>query len=191
MRLTLVVLSVLAGLLVASTARAQIVYEPVQYQYRAFGKTYYYGGSDPYVFRHADRTAYIERYFRPGRHPFGGVGYGDNARYTPQTSVYSDFFSPHIDAANYGLTSADARNEAMASLPRYFRKSDLFASARLDRNGTIVVPATAPEPNYVGRGTIEIRPWNGTTATVKPSARGLIIPKKVAPKADKPQVASR
>jgi hypothetical protein len=91
--------------------------------------------------------------------------------------------------ANYGMTADDARNEAMARLPRYFRKSDLLKSATMDHDGTIVVPAM-PAPVCEPRGTIDIRPYTPTTAPATRNAKIWIIPKS-KPTSDKLTVANR
>ena len=51
------------------------------------------------------------------RHTLGQIG--------EQTYVFSDCL-PYRNAAVYGYTSVDARNEANASMPRYFTKRDLL-----------------------------------------------------------------
>src|SRR5947209_858311 len=104
--------------LLAASASAQIIYTPVQYQYgHDIGNPYYYGGHDPRVFRMAEAP-----------------------NNTTQGQVYSDAV-PFTNAAIYGYGPDDARNEANASIPRYFRKRDLLAGAIVQRDGSAVVPA--------------------------------------------------
>ncbi len=167
---------VIAASLTASTARAQISYKPVQYQYEAYGKTFYYGGGDARVLDFAARRAFIEKFVRYGRHPFGGVGYGDRARFTPQSSAYTDFFPPYIDAANYGFTADDARDEALRNRPRYFRKSDLLRSVEMERARMTVRPAER-NTEAEGRGMIDIRPYTAKREPATKNARIEIIPK--------------
>lgn len=176
----------------ASSASAQIIYKPLQYQYEAFGQKFYYGGMNPRVFTFAERRAFAEQYLRYGRHPFGAPGYGDNARFSPKVTVYSDYLPPYVDAANFGFTPDDARNEALANVPRYFRKADLLKSAIVDCDGALIVPAQAPDPAVECRGTIDIRPYTGATqpATTQ-STRILIIPKKLLQPKEKPVIARR
>lgn len=178
--------------ILSSTASAQIIYKPVRYQYAAYGQTFYYGGTNPRVFTFAERRAFAETYLRYGHHPFGGRGYGDNSRFSPQASVYTDYLPPYINAANYGFTANDARNEALANVPRYFRKSDLLKSGFVDCDGALIVPAQVPDPRvYECCGTIDIRPYTGTTQPTTQSTRILIIPKKNLELKQKPVVATR
>ncbi|MGD1277354.1 MAG: hypothetical protein ABR964_09035 [Tepidisphaeraceae bacterium] len=106
----------------ASAGIAQIIFEPVQYQYGTAVK-FYYGGSDP---------ATLRRGFCHGR--------TDLSAQLPR--VYTDQL-PDLNAALYGWTTADARNEAYASVARYFRKADLLLCGVVQPDGTIVVPAAA------------------------------------------------
>ena len=52
-RLAVALAGALSLLLVSSSSFAQIIYEPVRYQYSAGGSLYYYGGSDPRMHCHA------------------------------------------------------------------------------------------------------------------------------------------
>lgn len=170
----------LAGLVLSGTARAQVIYEPVRYQYHAYGKAYYYGGNDPAMFRFAARRAYFERFVRYGRHPFSNYsGFGGNHVLNGDPGVYMDFL-PWTDAGNYGFTAADARNDAMSRVPLYFRKSDLLDDATVDRDGAVIVPATPPQLAYPSRARVEIRRY--VRPTTRPSStqggRIIIIPKK-------------
>jgi hypothetical protein len=110
----------------ASPSFAQIVYEPVQYQYGTQDK-FYYGGSDA-------RT--IERANSPRCHLEGEV-----------ERVYTDAV-PNQNARLFGYTATDARNQAYANYPRYFRKSDVKYLAQPSDIGW-VVPAQArvADPN--------------------------------------------
>src|SRR5437762_13883767 len=83
---------------------AQIIYEPVRYQYGNDYK-FYYGGSDPRVIESA-----YEEDTRPGRHI--------SVEAMP-LRVYHDSY-PGWNAAIYGVTIADARNQAYNNAPRYF-----------------------------------------------------------------------
>jgi len=147
-------------LLAASTASAQIIYEPVQYQYDG----YYYGGSDPAIFAKAHRDSFAQ-YIATLHRPVSN---------TP-LRVYSDCFL-WANAAIYGLTPNDAQNQAYDSIPRYFRKADLLFSA-VWIDGALIVPARAA--TYP---RIEIKPFyrrpsppsTQPTTTPKPL---LIIPR--------------
>ena len=124
-------LAVLALSAWASSASAQVIYEPVRYQY---GPNVYYGGVNP-AFRNS-----VYPNLPPGLQsapPVAGAGAGlpeANSSYgfgslsgaypalstgTPQPTVhvYSDAL-PYQDASQYGYTPDDARNEAYANVPR-------------------------------------------------------------------------
>jgi len=150
-----------AGLLycLASPASAQVFFEPVQYQYGPT-PTFYYGGSDPRVFAHASRSVYNDDIAGPyGTRYFVGTRYyGPILRVRPP-AVFVDQY-PYFDAALFHYTPADARNDANAAVPTYFRKIDLLRSAIPSGDGnTFVVPAQAPLPSAAGY--IDIRPYHG------------------------------
>lgn len=145
--------------LVASVTSAQIIYLPVQYQYGQ-QDTYYYGGSDPSIFRQAERDSALRARNNVSNEP---------------VRVYSDLL-PFRNARVFGFTIDDARNEAYANAPRYFRKRDLLAGA-VNVDGTIYVPPTAPrryDETVVTRPVIsqEERPRNKGVI--------IIIPRKPA-----------
>lgn len=177
MRRMFVGLCLAVASLSASTAHGQIFYEPVQYQYEAYGKTFYYGGCEARVLDFAARRAFIEQYVRYGRHPFGGAGYGDNERFSPQLSVYTDFFPPYIDAANYGFTSSDARNEALRNRPRYFKKSDLLRSADVD--GDEAARLAGDRSNDLRTRKDSNRADRGDKSDVPPSTRAASEPGRI------------
>lgn len=146
-----VLLVLVALMVVASSSDAQVIYEPVQSQYGTENQKLYYGGSSAQVLR-------AGRYF--GLRPLANE----------PLRVYTDRLPGH-NAALYGHTPDDARNDAYNSLPRYFRKRDLLESAVVEGNAA-VVPARAPQ-----RGVIEIRPY------VRPLRRSIdpviVIPKSI------------
>jgi len=145
-------------LFAASTASAQIIYQPVQYQYDGF----YYGGDDPALFAKAHRDSCALHIVAMHR-PVSNV----------PLRVYSDCL-PWANAALYGMTPNDAYNQAYGSIPRYFRKADLFFSA--DWTGdALVIPARAPA---VSR--IEIKTYRRRPPSTQPAAAPrplLIIPR--------------
>lgn len=180
------VLVALSGLVLggvgARAASAQVIYEPVRYQYGAGVEQFYYGGHDPLLFQHvgADiaRTTYESRVtWTPA---------------TPRPRIYSDVVplqnvGSHEYTSYSTFTIDDARNEAYANVPRYFRKRDLLRSR--DNYVTepeagapaLVVPAYA-EPRIEIR---VVRPFGVTTAPAVQRGGILIIPKKVDPKQDR------
>jgi hypothetical protein len=179
--------------IVGSVASAAIVYAPVQYQYRdpsMNAPAFYYGGSDPLVFDYAANrqqrfnvgpgNSYITTsYAREGRFAYNVLN-DKMLNAFPQT--YSDLLPAGINGYVRGFSVADARNEAYANVPLYFRKRDLLASAYRAPDGNLIVPSAAPLP-----GTIEIKPAAhhgapttrpATEPTTTPSPI-LIIPKRL------------
>ena len=165
-------------LVVATSASAQVIYAPVQYQYTN-GVTYYYGGSDPsmnhYIEHVKCRNGYPSditlTHFNSLRGTLGQIG--------EPSYVFSDCLL-YRNAAVYGYTALDARNEAYANAATYYTKRDLMNAAVPDADGTLVVPAH-------GRpvGSLKMHPMPGNTATTQPSEpkpRAIIIIPKGAPK---------
>ena len=175
-------LCALSLMLVASSgAFAQVIYTPVQYQFFAGGRAYYYGGTDPSV--HADVAALSSV---PGYGRTGGCAFqsGDLDRHREVTTerplVYTDSM-PGQDARQFGFTPQNAANEALANSPTYFRKADVIRMARVQPDGSWVVPSN----NVPARGTIEIRGVgvvNRTPAVYTEPKPILIIPKRLLDK---------
>jgi hypothetical protein len=157
-----------------SAASAQIIYAPVQSQYQAGRETFYYGGSNPRVFDYAQRQLGCLDNGSSWHEGRSGSGYLHRGLTTaPRQYTYSDC-APYQNAIVYGYTSVDARNDAYANVPRFFRMADLQASAVPAADGVgHVVPAQAP-------GTIDIRPARRTGPSTAPATQPkpvLIIPK--------------
>ena len=148
-------------LVCCAVANSQIIYEPLQYQYPG-DPSYYYGGDDPSVFEHAERMQCLCRHRSHDR----DAVFHDCGKRLP--IVYSDCL-PYVNAAIYGYTANDARNDASRSVPRYFRKSELLAAAIVLRDGSVIVPAQARPI-----ATIQIKPYRRPTAEPKPI---IIIPR--------------
>jgi hypothetical protein len=133
----------LSLLCAAAPAGAQIIYEPVRYQY-GDTPTFYYGGSDPAVFEYAERLGCLYHHHERG----GGVGdlptaYVQAGRVGgPRQYVFSDC-APYMNLWLHGFTAADARNEAYWNVPRHFRKADLKRAAVPVGRRAWVVPAQA------------------------------------------------
>jgi len=139
----------LCSIVLSSSAFAQVIYEPVRYQYQtASGGNYYYGGTDPRVHAVAGYGAACGFHgYAMNLHNFdGGNSFNQPSPMYNMPVVYTDCI-PYRNAAYFGYGAADARNEAYANSPTYFRKADLLASAIPTAPGTWVVPASAP--NYV------------------------------------------
>ncbi len=164
--------AIVLSMLLAAVSHAQVIYEPVQSQYRTNNGVYYYGGTNPRVLEYIyQRDCFINRDPRAGAY---GIGYlHRNLIGRPPQTVYNDCL-PYQNAAVYGYTSVDARNDAYARLPR------LAQAVRSADGMGVVVPAQT-------RGTIEIRPTGQPPATIPSTGPAtqpkaiLIIPKKVAP----------
>jgi len=160
------VLALLGGILFCSFASAQIIYQPLQYQYGS-NSMFYYGGSDPRV---------IARGLADDAGRCGLPGYSADA----PTRIYCDCM-PGLNARVYGMTAADAANQAAMNAPRYFRKRDLLAAAVPQSDGSFLVPAQA-QPI---RGTIIIKPYRAVHPSTQPtqptSAPGpvIIFPKEL------------
>jgi hypothetical protein len=174
-------------LVVASSASAQVIYEPVEYQHTN-GMTYYYGGNDPSMKHYIEHvkcrngypSAITGGHSNSLRHTLGQIG--------EQSYVFSDCLG-YRNAAVYGYTSVDARNEANNAVPRYFRKSELLEAAVPQADGTFVVPASGKShhvPAY------EAPKHNGAAtqpATTQPRAIIRITPRKAPkPQADEAEV---
>ena len=164
-----------------SSAFAQIIYEPVQYQYSSGGSTYYYGGSNPQVHADANHLSHETSYGRSNGYAFHS-GNIDTHRevVTEPTRIYTDMI-PFQNARFFGYTAGDARNAAYARAAVYFRKADALRSAQPQADGTWLVPS---QPTTSGHGTIIIRPWKpviAPTPITEPTPI-LIIPKRLLDK---------
>lgn len=157
-------------------AGAQVVYEPVQYQYVSGGRFYYYGGSSPLVHRNANLLSHEPSFGRSNGWAFHSGSIDTHREVgTEPTRAYTDMI-PTWNARVFGYTAGDARNAAYANSATYFRKADLPLMARVAPDGTWVVPAHATSP-AAGAGTIEIKVVR--PATPKPI---LSIPKRLLDK---------
>lgn len=151
-------LTVVCIALAASTASAQVIYEPVVTQYGG-QSPYYYAGSDPYVHEAARFPSAPGATW--GRIP--GYAFVSPRRQVVQRNirVYTDAFGT-VDARPWGLTPNQVTNEANARLPKYFSKRDLLATAKARMTGDglqLIVPPYAPaKQDHIPRGTITIRP---------------------------------
>ena len=174
-----------AGLLMlfTSTASAQVIYEPVQYQYQSGGRVYYYGGSDPHIHWSATAESGAPNWGRSNGYAFHSHRLDTHREVSTEPArVYTDQI-PTQNAAFFGFTADDARNQAYANSYAYFRKSELLKTAIRQSDGSWTVPAQ-PTP----RGTIEIRPYKPTARPLVEGAKAiepkpiLIIPKRLLDK---------
>jgi hypothetical protein len=172
---------VVAGLFAPSRASAQVIYEPVRYQY-GDQLHYYYGGSDPAMHRFANWGSAERTWGRINGWEWA-AGDIDSHREVSDgpPRVYTDQL-PYRNATFFGYTATDARNTAYNNVPRYFRKSDLLRAGIPQADGTLVVPAQAvPVPAVV------ITP-RATRPATSPQPI-LIIPKKALEPKSTPQTA--
>jgi hypothetical protein len=178
----------LALFVLSTSAMAQVMYEPIRYQYETpRGEKYYYGGVDPRVHAVASNYYYSGCGFHgyaTNLHRFdGGNSFGQPSPYYDRTPIYTDCI-PYQNASWFGYTQADARNEAYANSPTYFRKADLLASAVPTATGGWVVPANAP--NYVPVVHVDANRYPTTMmrSTTSPARPGqvIIIPKRLMDK---------
>lgn len=180
------VVAITSSLVVASSAAAQIIYEPVQFQHvHPSGFTYYYGGSDPIQHEYAEHVACRNGY--PSEHTFNGFsGLHETVGQIGEKHVVLTDCLPLRNAAVYGYRVEDARNEAYASVPRYFRKGDLIAAARPAGDGTLVVPASLkPHAAAHDAPAQAVKPGE-----VKPRAI-IILPKRAPRKTDDEEVVKK
>lgn len=168
----------------APSADAQIIYEPVRYQYGG-QNAYYYGGCDPRVHEAAAWP------WAPGTTWGRGNGWAfRSASIDTHREVASERQRTYTDAMPlrnawvYGFTANDARNEAYARQPNYFRKIDLLRAARPAADGrTLVVPEcwSSAAPAMFPAGAIVIRPSRAATGIDLP--RGprpvMVIPRNL------------
>src|SRR3954463_4720319 len=130
-RLAVALAGVISLLFVSSPSFAQVLYQPVQYQYRASGQLYYYGGNDPQMHRHAEGPVSAGGTW--GRINGWDFAAGDLDRHREvaferPVRVYSDA-AGYQNAAFYRFTPTDAMNDAYANADRYFRKAAALATA--------------------------------------------------------------
>ena len=158
----------------AGTASAQTIYEPVQYQYGNEMK-YYYGGSNPSMHAYAERVACRNGY--PSHLSYAGYSslYGTLGQIGEHRLVLSDCM-PHRNAAVFGYTDTDAHNEANASIPRYYRKSEILEAGVVAPDGSLVVPAHARGLDHTTAQDTRM------AAPSEPRPRAILILPKKAPK---------
>ena len=173
------VVASVALLAFASVSSAQVIYEPVKFEHR-FADTdqvVYYGGSNPRVIEHA--RSHYALYNQPRSYDGHGheratirKGLTGRAPY-----VFTDA-APYVNASLYGFTDVDARNEANAAVPTYFRKRDLLAAGVVQADGSLIVPANAkpaPTVRVVRRRLSATQP---TPKAIIIIPKGLLTPKK-------------
>jgi hypothetical protein len=166
-----------------SSVFAQIIYQPVTYQYSSGGSLYYYGGSNPQVHAEAQSLSQETSFGRSNGYAFHSATIDTHREVVHEPArVYTDMI-PFQNAHFFGYTANDARNAAYASAATYFRKADALRAAEPQRDGTWVVPVQA---DGIGHGTIEIRPWKpaaapAVTPVIEPKPL-LIIPKHLLDK---------
>ena len=103
----------LVVVLCAASSFAQVIYEPVQYQYKSGGRSYYYGGADARVHMSAAwPMVYGADWGRSNGLAFHSANVHTHREVaTERPRVYTDAL-PLRNAYIYGFTANDARNEA-------------------------------------------------------------------------------
>lgn len=168
----------LVVVLCAASSFAQVIYEPVQYQYKTGGRTYYYGGADPRVHQSAAWPSVPGvDWGRSNGLAFHSANVHTSRQVrTERPRVFTDAL-PLRNAWIHGFTANDARMEAMNNVPLYWRKRDMTnAAIPLDRGH--VVPAQWQR--FADAGTIEIKPY--TPAPRKERNAVIVIPKELLKK---------
>jgi hypothetical protein len=194
--LAVAALSAVAVSVSNSAALGQVIYEPVQYQFdRGYaGEKYYYGGTNPLAHQWAQVAPGCRAYGYAGqKHNFdGGNSFNQPQPFYDRSPVFTDCVHSGLqDARRTGYTEADARNEAYANAPTYFRKADLLASAQPGADGVWHVPPSAPNVYVVGTPVNGAYPAATRGATTGPATgpgtvpgRGqvIIIPRRLLDK---------
>ena len=170
----------------SSIANAQIIYEPVRYQYGEGNHRYYYGGNDPLVLEMAERQRCLDEMTD---YPYGSDRHTDaylHYRLIGRLErVYSDCV-PYVNARVYGYRPVDAANDAYRNVPTYFRKADLMRAAVVMPDGTSVVAAQArPVVVYDDDDHRAV-----TRPAIRPRAIIKIIPRSKPKTSDKQLTAS-
>ena len=162
--------AVVLSAVVSSSASAQVIYEPVRYQYGDALK-YYYGGNNGAMHAYADQVLCRNGYPSSMYGNYTSL-YNTLGQIGEKKLVLTDCM-PLRNAAVFGFDANDARNEAYANVPRYFRKGDLLNAAVTAADCTLVVSAQAM-PRAEG-GMRDMR----SASPVEPKPRAiLILPKK-------------
>lgn len=176
----------LCSLVLGSGAFAQVIYEPVRYQYETpRGERYFYGGADPRVHAVAGSERCRGYSYATNTHNFdGGNSFNQPSPMSDRPLIFTDCV-PFRDASRFGYTAADAQNEAYANAPTYFRKADLLESAIPTSTGGWVVPSTAPRYAPVVGGGYGKHRHPAARSTTSPASRPgqvIIIPKRLLDK---------
>ena len=173
----------LGSLILSTSAMAQVIYEPVRYQYQTpRGATYYYGGTDPRVHMVAGSELCRGYSYATNLHNFdGGNTFNQPSPMYDRPPVYTDC-APFRDARLFGYTQADARNEAYANAPTYFRKADLLESGIVTPSGAVIVPANAPNYLMVAPRHHAYSTMRTTAPAVTRPGQVIIIPKRLMDK---------
>lgn len=159
-------------LILASSASAQVFYEPVKYQHEAGGRTYYYGGSDPRVHQYARQPVNSAgTWGRVNGFAFvsGDANVSREVANEPER-VFTDSY-PMINVHQMGMTPDNARDEAYANVPRYFAKRDVPAMV-VRQDNMWVVPAQA----------VPIRVFKSTGEEITPRPSTMPQPLLIIPK---------
>ena len=164
---------------VASSASAQVIYQPVQAQYGTDMK-YYYGGGNADQHAYADRVACRNGFPSATTGNFYSSLHGTLGQVGENRLILSDCL-PYRNAAVYGYREHDAVNEANAAAMQYYRKGDLLAVPAGD--GTLVSSPYAARADHGPAAGEDMQMARPASGEIKPRAI-LILPKKAPGKAD-------
>jgi len=166
--------------LFASPSLGQIIYEPVTFQHGSDVK-YFYGGSDSRTHRYAAHEIDQRSYYS-----YGAFSGSDRSRARDMFNHCDFVFSDQIplkELSRNGYNENDARNEANANAPLYFRKHELLRAAERQYDGSLSVPANV---KVVGRLYVRDAVNGATTGPATTRGAVIIIPKKLLEKPAKP-----
>jgi len=141
----------------AINCSAQTIYVPVQFEFGQARK-YYYGGNDPTVFTRAERTSRI-------------IEATNRYCVAQPIRTYTDTLPFQSNAAIFGFTANDAKNEAYQAQPRYFRTTS--GVRPVSRSPDVSLPSSEA-------GAMEIKPFirptqhQGRVIIVDAGERGVI-----------------
>lgn len=159
----------------SSTSFGQIIYEPVRYQHGQDVK-YFYGGSSRLAHEYAQREIAQRSYYGYGLFS-GSDRTREHELFSGQRELVFTDDLPLREVSRFGYTANDAHNEAMANMPRYWRKAELLAAGEVQDDGSVVVPA---DVKVAGRAYM--RAENPTTRPATTKGAIIIIPKKLLDK---------
>ena len=175
MRLSKIVV-LLSGMIFSVSTHAQILYEPVQYQFGSGAERFYYGGRNARLLEFASRYVAHESDNSSAR----------SLKFHSSPMIFSDRFgyrevSHWTSSGKSEVTISDVRNEAYNNLPRYFSKRDLLAAAVPAEDGSYIIPAQLPVHSQIDIRVIR-KFTQPASEAITPKGTILVIPKRLLEK---------